>query len=230
MDRTFAGKPAPAYLWDDNNVVPFLKVDRGLAEESAGVQLMKPLDNLDSLLARGLERDVFGTKMRSVIHRADPAGIAAILDQQFELAARISDAGLTPIMEPEVDIHSPDKAAAEDLLHGGIVERLDALAAGKAVLFKVTLPSAAGLYDDLVTHPAVLRLLALSGGYSRDEACDLLIHNHQLTASFSRALTEGLDVKQSDEEFDAVLDASIGEIYAASVNKRAPTDFSTTRL
>jgi fructose-bisphosphate aldolase class I len=216
MDRDVAGTATPAYLWDRKQVVPFVKVDEGLADETDGVRLMKPFTKLDDLLARATRRRVFGTKMRSFIARANAAGIAAVLDQQFAYAERILDADLMPIIEPEVDIHAPDKEAAEELLRAGIVERLDALPDGRQVMLKLSIPTVPDFYSGLISDPRVLRVVALSGGYSRDQADRLLAQNHGLIASFSRALLEGLSAHQSDEEFDATLDASIGAIYAAS--------------
>lgn len=218
MERQFEGQDAAAYLWERKQVVPFLKVDKGLADEADGVQLMRPIPALDELLARARAKGIFGTKMRSVIHAANEAGIAAVLDQQFALGKQILAAGLMPIIEPEVDIKAPDKAAAETLLAAGLRQRLDALADGERVMFKLTLPTQAGLYGDLTKHPRVLRVVALSGGYSREESCKLLAANPGVIASFSRALTEGLTAQQSDEQFNATLDASIEAIYQASIS------------
>ena len=198
-------------------VVPFLKVDKGLADEADGAQVMKPMPDLDPLLARAVTKGVFGTKMRSVIKLADPSGVAAVVDQQFDVGRQILAAGLVPIIEPEVDIHSPDKAAAEALLKAALVEQLDALPADDQVMLKLTLPDDDGFYADLVAHPHVLRVVALSGGYTRDDANDRLARNRGVIASFSRALTEGLSAQQSDDEFDAALDASIKAIYEASI-------------
>ena len=217
MERQFEGQDAAAWLWERKQVVPFLKVDKGLAEEADGVQLMRPIPALDELLARARAKGIFGTKMRSVIHAANEAGIAAVLDQQFALGKQILAAGLMPIIEPEVDIKAPDKAAAETLLAKGLRQRLDTLAEGERVMFKLTLPTQAGLYGDLTKHPRVLRVVALSGGYSREESCKLLAANPGVIASFSRALTEGLTAQQSDAEFNAALDASIEAIYQASI-------------
>jgi len=216
MDREIEGQETAHYLWDVKHVVPFLKVDKGLADEADGVQLMKPMPDLDSLCERAVAKGVFGTKMRSVIKLADPAGVKAIVDQQFEVGRQILGHGLVPIIEPEVDIHSPAKAEAEALLKAAILEQLDALPDGQAIMLKLTLPEADGFYTELVEHPKVLRVVALSGGYSREESNDRLSRNHGVIASFSRALTEGLSAQQSQAEFDAALDASIGSIFAAS--------------
>jgi fructose-bisphosphate aldolase, class I len=217
MDRDIDGVNSVQYLWERRGVVPFVKVDEGLAQESDGVQLMKPFTKIDDLLERAVGRQVFGTKMRSVVKHADAVGIAAVLDQQFTYAGRILDAGLVPIVEPEVDIEAPDKAEAEDILKIGIVQRLTDVPEGRQVLLKLSIPSVDGFYSDLMTHPKVLRVVALSGGYSRDEADQLLARNPGLIASFSRALAEGLRRDQSDAEFDEVLDKSIASIYAASL-------------
>jgi fructose-bisphosphate aldolase class I len=217
MDRQIEGKGSAEFLWEDKNVVPFLKVDKGLADEVDGAQVMKPIPDLDALLARAVAHGVFGTKMRSVIKLADAAGVDAVVSQQFEVGRQILDAGLVPIIEPEVDIHSPQKAAAEDLLKAAILAGLDGLGSDQRVMLKLTLPDEDGFYTDLVQHPRVLRVVALSGGYSREEANAHLARNHGVVASFSRALTEGLTAQQSDAEFDAALDASIASIYAASV-------------
>jgi fructose-bisphosphate aldolase class I len=217
MDRQIDGRDSGDYLWSVKHVVPFLKVDKGLAEEVDGVQLMKPIGGLDSLLERGVAKGMFGTKMRSVVKLADPRGIEAIVDQQFEVARTILAAGLVPILEPEVDIKSPQKGSAEELLKAAILARLDDLPAGQQVMLKLTLPDENGFYGDLVAHPRIIRVVALSGGYSRDEANDRLSHNPGVIASFSRALTEGLTAQQSDEEFHTVLDASIKSIYDASI-------------
>jgi len=217
MDRQIDGRDSGDYLWSVKQVVPFLKVDKGLAEEVDGVQLMKPIGDLDGLLERGVAKGMFGTKMRSVVKLADPKGIEALVEQQFELCRTILAAGQVPIVEPEIDIECPQKGAAEELLKAAIVARIDDLPAGQQVMCKLTLPDEDGFYGDLVTHPRILRVVALSGGYSRDEANDRLAHNPGLIASFSRALTEGLTAQQSDEEFDTVLDASIKSIYDASI-------------
>jgi fructose-bisphosphate aldolase class I len=216
MDRDVAGVATPSYLWDQKQIVPFVKVDEGLADQADGVQLMKPFTRLDDLLARAAERHVFGTKMRSFIARADPAGIAAILDQQFEYAERILDADLLPIIEPEVDIHSADKATAEDLLRQGILDRLSALPEERQVMLKLSIPTQDNFYAPLIGHPRVLRVVALSGGYSQADADARLSRNHGLIASFSRALTQDLRRDQTDEEFDETLDTSIANIYRAS--------------
>lgn len=216
MDREIEGQETAHYLWNVKHVVPFLKVDKGLADEADGVQLMKPMPDLDALCERAVAKGVFGTKMRSVIKLADPAGVKAIVDQQFEVGRQILGHGLVPIIEPEVDIHSPAKAEAEALLKTAILEQLDALPDGQAIMLKLTLPEADGFYAELVEHPKVLRVVALSGGYSREESNDRLSRNHGVIASFSRALTEGLTAQQSEAEFDAALDASIGSIFAAS--------------
>ncbi|MEP6624909.1 MAG: fructose bisphosphate aldolase [Acidimicrobiia bacterium] len=216
MDRSIDGQETSHYLWDVKHVVPFLKVDKGLADEADGVQVMKPMPDLDALLARAVANGVFGTKMRSVIKLADAAGVNAIVDQQFEVGRQILGHGLVPIIEPEVDIHSPAKAEAEGLLKGAITTQLDALDDGQGVMLKLTLPEADDFYQDLAEHPNVIRVVALSGGYSREESNARLSRNHGVVASFSRALTEGLSAQQSDAEFDAALDASIGSIFAAS--------------
>ena len=217
MDREIEGQGTPSYLWEVKGVVPFLKVDKGLADEADGAQVMKPMPDLDPLLERAVTKGVFGTKMRSVIKLADPSGVAAVVEQQFTVGRQILAAGLVPIIEPEVDIHSPDKAAAESLLKAALVEHLDALPADDQVMLKLTLPDDDGFYADLVAHPHVLRVVALSGGYTRDDANDRLARNRGVIASFSRALTEGLSAQQSDDEFDAALDASIKAIYEASI-------------
>ncbi len=217
MERQIEGRDTPSYLWDVKGVVPILKVDKGLAAEADGVQMMKPIDGLDALLARATEKGIFGTKMRSVIKLADEKGINAIVEQQFAIGATIADAGLVPILEPEVDITSPQKADAEKLLHAAITMHLDALPADRQVMLKLSLPNVDDFYADLVAHPRVLRVVALSGGYSREEADKLLARQHGVIASFSRALAEGLHADQSDAEFHATLEASIAEIYAASI-------------
>jgi fructose-bisphosphate aldolase class I len=216
MDRQIDGVDTSAYLWDVKQVVPFLKVDKGLAAEVDGVQLMKPIDGLAELLERAVDKGVFGTKMRSVIMSADPAGVAGIVAQQFEVGGQILDAGLVPIIEPEVDIHSATKAEAETLLKAAIAEHLGGLGDRK-VMLKLSLPSVDGFYSDLVAHPNVLRVVALSGGYPRDEANAKLSRNPGVIASFSRALTEGLSAQQSDSDYDAALAKAIDDIYAASI-------------
>jgi fructose-bisphosphate aldolase class I len=216
MDREVEGRPTGQYLWEVKKVVPILKVDKGLADEADGVQLMKPIPGLDALLARAKQKGIFGTKMRSVIKQASPAGIKAIVAQQFEVGRQIIAAGLVPIIEPEVDIKCPDKAKAEDLLKAGLIRQLDALPEGQQVMLKLTLPEQDNLYADCIAHPRVLKVVALSGGYSRDEANARLARQNGMVASFSRALTEGLSAQQSDSEFNAALDASIESIYQAS--------------
>ena len=217
MDREIEGRGSADYLWAVKNVVPFLKVDKGLAAEADGAQVMKPMPDLDALLARAVDNRVFGTKMRSVIKLADARGVAAVVDQQFEVGRQILEAGLVPIIEPEVDIHSPQKAEAEELLRTALVDQLDALGADHRVMLKLTLPETDDFYAPLVAHPRVLRVVALSGGYTREEADARLTRQHGVIASFSRALTEGLSAHQTDSEFNAVLDASIAGIYAASI-------------
>ena len=216
MDSEVEGLPTADYLWDVKGIVPVLKVDRGLTSEVGGVRVMKPMPELDSLLAHAVDKHVFGTKMRSVIAAATHTGIEMVVDQQFEVAARILNAGLVPIIEPEVDIHAPDKEEAEALLHDSLLTHLDALPEGHDVIFKLTIPTVDGLYSDLLDHPRLVRCVALSGGYTRDEACTHLARNPGVIASFSRALLEGLTVHQSDAEFDATLAASIAQIHAAS--------------
>ena len=217
MDRQVEGRDTADYLWNVKQVVPFLKVDKGLADEADGVQLMKPIPDLADLLARANAKGVFGTKMRSVIKLADDAGIKQIVDQQFEIGREILAAGLVPIIEPEVDIKSPQKAEAEALLHAAILGQLDQLGSDQDVMLKLTLPEHDDLYADFVAHPRVLRVVALSGGYSRDEACARLARAKGVVASFSRGLTEGLSAQQTDDEFNAMLDASIQEIFEASI-------------
>ncbi len=216
MDRDIEGQPTADYLWNVKRVVPFLKVDKGLATEKDGVQLMKPMPALTALLEKAKAKRIFGTKMRSVIKRASEAGIRDIVNQQFELAAQIIAAELLPIVEPEVDIHCPEKANAEALLKAAILEKLNQLPAGQLVMLKLTLPEQDNFYADFVKHPKVLRVVALSGGYSREEANDRLRRNHGIIASFSRALAEGLSAQQSDAEFNAMLDKSIQSIFEAS--------------
>ncbi|MGH7942229.1 MAG: fructose bisphosphate aldolase [Limisphaerales bacterium] len=219
MDRDIEGKPAADFLWTVKRVVPFLKVDKGLAGEKDGVQLMKPMPNLPVLLSRASAKRIYGTKMRSVINQSNPAGVKAIVQQQFEIAAQILAAGLMPIIEPEVDIHCPKKAEAESLLKQAVSEKLNGLKAPQRVMLKLTLPEQNDLYDELVHHPKVLKVVALSGGYTRDEGNARLRRQHGVVASFSRALVEGLSAQQSDEEFDALMDESIEGIYEASVMK-----------
>jgi fructose-bisphosphate aldolase class I len=217
MDRQFEGMDAATYLWTRKQVVPFLKVDKGLADEADGVQLMKPITGLDELLKRAVAKGIFGTKMRSVVNGANAKGIDAVLDQQFEVGRQIFNAGLVPILEPEVSIKAPDKQQAEELLKQGFLKRLDALPADVRVMLKLTLPTVDGYFKELVAHPRVVRVVALSGGYSRDDANARLARNPGVIASFSRALTEGLTAQQSDEEFNGMLDRSIEGIYRASI-------------
>jgi fructose-bisphosphate aldolase class I len=217
MDREIGGRPSAEYLWQERGVVPFLKVDKGLAEDRDGVRMMKPMPDLDSLLERGVAAGIFGTKMRSVIDAADKTGIAANVAQQFEIGRQILGHGLVPIIEPEVTISIPDKAEAEDMLRDAIAAQLDALPEGAEVMLKLTLPETANLYEGLVNHPRVLRVVALSGGYARDDATARLARNRGVIASFSRALTEGLSAQQSEAEFNAALAKAIDEIHAASV-------------
>ncbi len=216
MDREIGGKGSAEYLWEDKQVVPFLKIDKGLADDADGVQVMKPIPGLDELLARAATHGVFGTKERSVIKEANAAGVAAVVDQQFEVGRQVLGAGLVPIIEPEVDIHSTSKAEAEGLLRDAIASQLDGLGGDELVMLKLTLPDVDGFYQPLVDHPNVLRVVALSGGYSRDDANARLARNPGVIASFSRALTEGLTAQQSDDEFDALLDSAIGAIFEAS--------------
>ncbi|HLT89422.1 MAG TPA: fructose bisphosphate aldolase [Woeseiaceae bacterium] len=217
MDREIEGRGTGDYLWSVKRIVPFIKVDKGLAPEADGVQLMKPIPDLDALLARAREKGMFGTKMRSVIKRANEKGIRAIVDQQFEIGRKILEAGLVPILEPEVDIHAPDKAEAEALLKKYLLEGLESIPEGQQVMFKLTLPEQDDFYRELVEHPRVLKVVALSGGYTREEANARLARNPGVVASFSRAFTEGLSVHQSDEEFNKALDESIQSIYEASI-------------
>ena len=217
MDRSVEGLPTATYLWQERGVVPFLKVDQGLADERDGVQLMKDIPGLDALLARARDAGVFGTKMRSVIKTADPVGVQRVVDQQFAVGLRIVNAGLMPILEPEVDINAPDKAEAEAMLRDALLAGLDAVSASAKVMFKLTLPDEDGFYAALVAHPRVLRVVALSGGYARDEANARLARNSGVIASFSRALVDGLSAQMDDAEFDATLDASIASIHAASI-------------
>lgn len=216
MDGKIDGVPTAKYLWEKRGVVPFLKVDKGLADEANGVQVMKPMPDLDALCQRAVSHGVFGTKMRSVINAANPEGIAAVVAQQFEIGKQILGHGLVPIIEPEVTIFISDKAEAEAILLAEITRQLDALPGGQQVMLKLTLPEEANLYKPLVDHPKVMRVVALSGGYDRDEACGRLSKNTGMIASFSRALTEGLSAQQSDADFDAKLEESINSICAAS--------------
>jgi fructose-bisphosphate aldolase class I len=216
MDRDIEGRPTAQYLWEVKQVVPILKVDKGLEAEANGVQLMKPMPDLDKLLARAKAKGIFGTKMRSVIKQANPVGIRAVVDQQFAVARQIIAAGLVPIIEPEVDIHCPDKAAAEDLLKAALTAHLDTLPNGQQVMLKLTLPGKDNLYADCIAHPRALKVVALSGGYSREEANTRLARQHNMVASFSRALTEGLTAQQSEAEFNAALDRAIESIFQAS--------------
>ena len=216
MDREIGDKPSARYLWEDKNVVPFLKVDKGLAAETDGAQVMKPMPELDALLDRAKANGVFGTKMRSVIKLANPAGVRAVVDQQFEIGRRIVGAGLVPIIEPEIDIHSPEKEQAEVLLKEALLSHLDGLAPDQKVMLKLTLPERENFYGACVKHPNVLKVAALSGGYTREEANARMARNNGVIASFSRALTEGLTAQQTDGEFDAMLDSSIASIFEAS--------------
>ncbi|MEY2567871.1 MAG: fructose-bisphosphate aldolase, class [Actinomycetota bacterium] len=217
MDRQVDGKDSPEYLWGVKGVVPFLKVDKGLADEADGAQVMKPIPGLDELLTRAVQKGVFGTKMRSVIKQGAQPGVQAIADQQFEVGRQIADAGLVPILEPEVDIGSPNKAEAEAMLKRSLLEGLAQWPNDKYLMFKLTLPEQDNFYTELVEHPNVAKVVALSGGYSREEANARLARNKGVIASFSRALTEGLSAQQSDEEFDKTLDSSIESIYRASI-------------
>ena len=217
MDRDIEGQPTADYLWNVKRIVPFLKVDKGLADEKDGVHLMKPMPGLAALLNKANAKRIFGTKMRSVINQANAAGVKAVVNQQFEVAAQILAAGLVPIVEPEVDIHCPEKAGAEALLKAAILEKLAKLPADQSVMLKITLPERDDFYADCVKHPKVLKVVALSGGYSRREGNDRLRRNHGVVASFSRALVEGLSAQQSDAEFDAMLDGAIQSIFEASI-------------
>jgi fructose-bisphosphate aldolase class I len=219
MDGAVDGQAVPSYLWERRGVVPLLKVDKGLLAEENGVQMMKAMPDLDTLLARGRDKGIFGTKMRSVIADADRTGIAAVVKQQFEVARQIIGNGLVPIVEPEVSIKSATKGEAEAILRDEIAKQLDMLPAGETVVLKLTIPTVADFYAPLIAHKSVLRVVALSGGYSRADACEKLRHNHGMIASFSRALTENLRVTMSDAEFDASLAETIDGIYAASVDK-----------
>jgi len=219
MDGEAEGKPVPTFLWEDRGVVPFLKVDKGLEAEADGVQIMKPIPGLDDLLARAVKLGIFGTKMRSVIHQADEKGIAAVAKQQFEVGAQIIKHGLVPILEPEVSIKSPDKKGAEKILRDELLKGLDALPESSNVMIKLTIPDEADFYRPLIEHPRVVRVVALSGGYTRSDACKKLAQNHGMIASFSRALINELKKDMSDSEFDKTLEQSIDEIYEASVKK-----------
>jgi fructose-bisphosphate aldolase class I len=217
MDRDIEGTPTPTYLWKKKHVVPFLKIDKGLADEKDGAQLMKPIPGLDQLLDRARAKDVFGTKMRSVIKQANPKGVRDVVEQQFEVARQVLAKGLVPIIEPEIDIKAADKAKIEELLRADILRALDELGANDRVMLKLTLPEKDNFYRPLIEHPKVLKVVALSGGYSRDAANQRLARNHGMVASFSRALVEGLVANQSEKEFDSALDASIESIFRASM-------------
>ena len=217
MDRDIDGLGSAQFLWTKKQVVPFLKVDKGLADEHNGVQTMKPMPDLDALLQRGVAKGIFGTKMRSVIKLANKSGIESVVKQQFEVGRQIISHGLVPIIEPEVDIKSPQKKEAEELLRSAILTELAHQPASQPVMLKLTIPSTANFYAELIKHPSVVRVVALSGGYSRDDANRMLSENHGMIASFSRALSEGLSAKQSEAEFDAMLDSTIAGIYAASI-------------
>lgn len=217
LDRDIDGQPTADYLWNMKNIVPILKVDKGLADKEDDVQLMKPIEGLDALLSKAREAGVFGTKMRSVIHEANATSVAAVVDQQFEIGKQIFEAGLVPIIEPEINIHSETKAEAEKQLKAEILKHLDALNENVSVMLKLTLPETANFYAELVDHPRVLKVVALSGGYERDVANAKLAQNQGVIASFSRALTQGLSAQQSDEEFNAMLDETIHSIYEASI-------------
>ncbi len=223
MDGDVDGKPVPSFLWEDRGVVPFLKVDKGLESEADGVSLMKPMPGLDELLERAVKLGVYGTKMRSTVNLPNPAGIAAIVKQQFEFAAQISAHGLMPILEPEVLIKSPDKPACEALMRDELLKGLAALPAGERVMLKLTIPDTPDFYAPLIEHERVERVVALSGGYTRSDACARLAHNHGMIASFSRALVDGLTAQMSDAEFNAELAGAIDEIYTASTVKDAAT-------
>ncbi|MCB1363379.1 MAG: fructose bisphosphate aldolase [Rhodobacteraceae bacterium] len=216
LGEEIEGRKVPEYLWHERGIVPFLKIDKGLEDQTGGVQLMKPMPGLSETLARAAGQGIFGTKERSVIHEADAAGIKAVVDQQFDVAREVLAAGLVPIIEPEVNIHSASKSEAEDLMKAEIARNLDALGEGHEVMLKLTLPSRANLFADLIAHPRVLRVVALSGGYSTDEACRLLAENDGMIASFSRALTQGLTRAMSDREFNAALGGNIDQICRAS--------------
>jgi fructose-bisphosphate aldolase class I len=216
MDRQVEGKDTADYLWNVKGVIPFLKVDKGLADEENGAQVMKPIPDLDNLLTRANAKGIFGTKMRSVIKLANPEGVNAIVDQQFDIGRQIIAAGLVPIIEPEIDIHSPEKAGAESLLKARLLEQANTLADDQFIMLKLTLPEEDNFYTELIEHPQILRVVALSGGYSREDANAMLSRNHGMIASFSRALSEGLSAKQSDDEFTATIDSSIASISEAS--------------
>ena len=216
MDRTIEGHPTDNYLWDVKNIVPFLKVDKGLAEEQNGAQIMKPIPGLGSLLERAITRDVLGTKMRSLVKQANADGVGAVVRQQFKIGRQIIATGLVPIIEPEIDIHCPNKAEAENLLKKAILKELNMLSPDELVMLKITLPEVDNLYTDFIAHPNVVRVVALSGGYSREEANARLTRNNGIIASFSRALAEGLSAQQSDEKFDTMFDSSIDSIFQAS--------------
>jgi fructose-bisphosphate aldolase class I len=217
MDRDITGMPTATYLWEEKGIVPILKIDKGLAPEADGVQLMKPFPELDKLLERGVAKGIYGTKERSVIKAANPAGIRAIAAQQFDWGRQVLSHGLVPILEPEVDIKAPDKAKCEELLKAELIANLDGIPDGQQVIFKLTIPSEDGFYSDLIAHPKTARVVALSGGYRRDEACEKLSRNAGMIASFSRALTEGLTAQQSDAEFNAMLKTAVDKIYEASI-------------
>ena len=219
MDRDIDGQPTADYLWNVKSIVPFLKVDKGLADEKNGVHLMKPMPHLATLLSKASAKRIFGTKMRSVINEANVVGIQSVVNQQFEVASQIIGAGLVPIVEPEVDIHCPEKAKAEALLRTALLEKLNKLPTGQLVMLKLTLPEQDEFYADFVRHPKVLKVVALSGGYSREEGNNRLRRNHGVVASFSRALVEGLSVQQSDAEYNTKLDAAIQSIFEASTVK-----------
>ncbi len=217
MDREIAGKPTATYLWEEKGIVPILKIDKGLAAEADGVQLMKPFPELGKLLERAVAKGIYGTKERSVIKAANPAGIKAIAAQQFDWGKQVLSRGLVPILEPEVDIKAPDKAKCEELLKAELIAGLDGIPEGQQVIFKLTIPSQDGFYSNLIAHPKTARVVALSGGYSRNEACEKLAKNPGMIASFSRALTEGLTAQQSDAEFNAMLKTAVDNIYEASI-------------
>lgn len=217
MDRDIEGVPTAKYLWEKKNIVPFLKTDKGLADKENGVQVMNPVPGLDDLLSRAAEKGIFGTKMRSFIAEANPEGIKAVVDQQFEFGRQILSHGLVPIIEPEVDIHAADKAEAEAILRDELITQLDSLPEDKQVMIKISIPTEAGFYTPVIKHPRCMRVVALSGGYEREEANELLAKNTGLIASFSRALSEGLSADQSDEDFNATLEKTVDGIYKASI-------------